>query len=293
MNIKNNILCAALTAAVSLSVMPVSAAVAEVLPTTSLIYINGELVNIDNCNTGDINSSNICDLSDILGFDVDLSESNRFIFVSANGECTLVPDNSDNDYVGDSGEYVPEQPDYSNNDYVGDSGEYVPEQPDYSDNDYVGDSGEYVPEQPDYSDNDHVGDSNNSGSISFSEYAEEVVRLVNIERAKSEIAPLTLDSELSKAADIRAKECNTKFSHTRPDGSSCFTVLDELGISYRACAENIAAGQQTPEDVVNSWMNSEGHRANIMNSAYTKIGVGVTASETYSHGYSWVQLFTD
>ena len=78
------------------------------------------------------------------------------------------------------------------------------------------------------------------------------------------------------------------FSHTRPNGSSCFTVLGEYGVSYRSAGENIASGQTTPAEVVNAWMNSEGHRANILGESFTSLGVGV-----YKNGssYTWVQLF--
>lgn len=126
-------------------------------------------------------------------------------------------------------------------------------------------------------------------------FAQEVVNLVNIERQNAGLSPLSLDSTLTAAANLRADECNTLFSHTRPDGSSCFTVLKEFDISYRTCAENIAIGQRTPEEVVNSWMNSEGHRKNILTPAFNKIGIGVSRAvgNMYSSGYSWVQLFTN
>lgn len=128
----------------------------------------------------------------------------------------------------------------------------------------------------------------------YSEYINDVIRLVNEARANEGIAPLTADTSLTSAAAVRASELNTLFSHSRPNGSSCFTVLKEMNIKYSTCAENIAIGQRTPQDVVNSWLNSSGHRANIMNPKLTKIGVGVTAAayDGYS-GYAWVQLFTN
>lgn len=132
-------------------------------------------------------------------------------------------------------------------------------------------------------------------SSAYSEYVNEVLRLVNIERVNNGLSELILDSELCRAADIRADEVNTLFSHTRPDGSSCFTVLADLSISYNTCGENIAIGQRTPESVVTGWMNSPGHRANILNSKFNRIGIGVThaTDSRYSAGYSWVQLFTN
>lgn len=120
---------------------------------------------------------------------------------------------------------------------------------------------------------------------SVSAYAKRVVQLVNQERAKVGLPALTLDTTASKAAQVRAKEIRTSFSHTRPNGNSCFTALKEAGVSYRTAGENIAAGQQTPEQVVAAWMNSEGHRKNILGSQYTAIGVG------YLEGGYWTQFF--
>ena len=113
----------------------------------------------------------------------------------------------------------------------------------------------------------------------------EVVRLVNEERAKEGLAPLSTLPELDAAADVRAPEVAEYFSHDRPDGTSCFTVLSQCGVSgYRSAGENIARGYPTAEAVVEGWMNSEGHRANILNGNFTHIGVG------YQDG-AWVQLF--
>ena len=93
---------------------------------------------------------------------------------------------------------------------------------------------------------------------------------------------------LSEAANVRSSELRKNFSHTRPNGTSCFTVLKEFDISYFSVAENIAYGQRTPEIVMNAWMNSSGHRANILSKNVEYIGVGVV----YSNGiYYWTQLF--
>lgn len=112
----------------------------------------------------------------------------------------------------------------------------------------------------------------------------EVITRVNQERSKKGLASLQTSESLMKSCDIRAKEITTEFSHTRPDGSSCFTVVSE---SYRAAGENIARGQANAEHVMNSWMNSEGHRNNILGS-FTHIGVGCYEHEGTLH---WVQLF--
>lgn len=115
-----------------------------------------------------------------------------------------------------------------------------------------------------------------------------VYEIVNRERAKNGLSALSYRYDLQTAANKRAEEIVTSFSHTRPNGSSCFTVLSEYGITYRAVGENIAAGQRTPEAVMNGWMNSQGHRANILNSNFTGIAVGV---KTIGNTKYWVQIF--
>ena len=136
--------------------------------------------------------------------------------------------------------------------------------------------------------NENTSKPDNSVS-SESRYISEVVRLVNAERAKEGLSALQMDSSLNSAAQVRAKEIVTNFSHTRPNGSSCFTALSEAGIKYNGSGENIAYGQKTPAEVVNAWMNSAGHRANIMSSKFTKIGVGCYNS---NGTYYWSQFFT-
>lgn len=120
-------------------------------------------------------------------------------------------------------------------------------------------------------------------------YVEQVVALVNAERAKVNLPALTMSADLNAAAQIRAKETVQSFSHTRPNGSSFYSVLEENGISYRGAGENIAWGQRTPEAVVNAWMNSEGHRANILNKNFTSIGIGYYLNGSTPY---WAQLFT-
>ena len=131
---------------------------------------------------------------------------------------------------------------------------------------------------------------NNTPETDALSYAEQVVALVNAERAKAGLNALTLDTEIASAALVRAKETEISFSHTRPDGRHFSTALSDSGISFRGAGENIAWGQKTPEEVMNGWMNSEGHRANILNPNFTKIGVGYyqnSAGRNY-----WTQLFT-
>lgn len=119
------------------------------------------------------------------------------------------------------------------------------------------------------------------------EFEAEVVRLVNIEREKNGLSALKSDNEkLNRAADIRAEELMTSFSHTRPSGADCFSVLIERGIKYCAAGENIARGSLTPAGVVEGWLNSPEHRANILTGSFTHIGVGYN-----ENGNFWVQLF--
>ena len=90
---------------------------------------------------------------------------------------------------------------------------------------------------------------------------------------------------------VRAQELTELFSHTRPDGQDCFSVYSEFGITYYNAGENIAAGSSTPEGVMNQWVNSSGHYANIINSKFTELGVGYVYAPDSPYGYYWVQLF--
>lgn len=120
-------------------------------------------------------------------------------------------------------------------------------------------------------------------------FANEVVRLVNEERAKAGLPALTVDRGAASAAQVRAKEIERAFSHTRPDGSSFNSALTEAGVNFSGAGENIAYGQNSPEKVMEGWMNSSGHRANILNSSYTSIGVG--HYQNASGVNYWTQLF--
>lgn len=155
---------------------------------------------------------------------------------------------------------------------------------------------ETVPDVPE-TDNNFPG--NGSGNTESGEpetdinklsYAEQVVELVNAERAKAGLGALTLDKSIEAAALVRAREIEISFSHTRPDGRSFSTVLTDNGISFSGAGENIAWGQKSPEEVVNAWMNSPSHRANILNSRFTKIGVGYYQNQSGRN--FWTQLFT-
>lgn len=119
-------------------------------------------------------------------------------------------------------------------------------------------------------------------------YVLRIVELVNEERAKAGLSSVTLDVAACRAAQIRAVEIVKSFSHTRPDGRSFATALQEQGINYRMSGENIAWGQRSPEQVMEAWMNSAGHRANILKESFTHIGVGYYQENGVNY---WTQLF--
>ena len=118
----------------------------------------------------------------------------------------------------------------------------------------------------------------------------EVIALVNGERQRAGLPPLAADGRVQEAAAVRAAEIAQSFSHSRPDGRNFSTALQEAGAVYRTAGENIAWGQKSPGEVMRGWMESAGHRANILNESFSSIGVGFyqdAAGRTY-----WVQLFT-
>ena len=121
------------------------------------------------------------------------------------------------------------------------------------------------------------------------DFAEQVVALVNEERAKAGLKSLSISQPAKAAAQVRAAEIVQSFSHTRPDGRSFATALREQGATYRTAGENIAWGQTSPAQVMQSWMNSAGHKSNILNPDYTAIGVGCY-KDTSGRLY-WTQIF--
>lgn len=124
-------------------------------------------------------------------------------------------------------------------------------------------------------------------------YYEEVLDLVNAIRTEVGVPPLVLDVKMCKAATMRALEMDYSglFSHTRPDGRSCFDVLDTFNIECWGCGENIAAGYGSPKAVVEGWKNSPGHYSNMINEGYTKMGVGRSNQGIGGYGDYWAQLF--
>lgn len=119
-------------------------------------------------------------------------------------------------------------------------------------------------------------------------FENEVIRLVNEIRVENGLSPLKANWELSRIARFKSQDMadNNYFSHTSPIYGSPFQMIRDFGLSFRTAGENIAYGQRTPQAVVNAWMNSSGHRANILNRSYTQIGVGYVADGRY-----WTQMF--
>lgn len=111
-------------------------------------------------------------------------------------------------------------------------------------------------------------------------YKAEVLRLVNIEREKVGAPNLKSLDTLYPMADVRAKESAASFSHTRPNGTRCFTIFSENSMKYTAAGENLAYGFSTPASVVKAWMNSEGHKRNLLDPDFKYIGIGYYANET-------------
>ncbi len=125
----------------------------------------------------------------------------------------------------------------------------------------------------------------------YSAFQKKVVDLVNAERAKAGLKPLTMSAPLNKTATLKSQDMAklNYFDHNSPTYGSPFDMMKKYGISYRTAGENIAMGQTSPEQVMQGWMNSSGHRANILNASYTQIGVGI-AKNSAGRLY-WTQQF--
>ncbi len=137
---------------------------------------------------------------------------------------------------------------------------------------------------------------NNNNSVSVpsgnvnTTMANQILTLVNAERAKAGVAALTLSTEVSGVAQVKADDMakNGYFDHNSPTYGSPFSMLTEFGVSYRTAGENIAKGQQSAEAVMTAWMNSSGHRANILSPNFKQLGVGYSAN---NGSPVWVQMF--
>ena len=130
-------------------------------------------------------------------------------------------------------------------------------------------------------------------SLANSNYniASSVVSYVNMYRSEVNVSPITMDNNLNIAASVRALEMgwSKNFSHDRPNGTSCFTVLDDLGIVILSAGENIAAGYYDAASVSNGWKNSPGHYSNMISADFNKIGVGMATVDGTTY---WVQIFS-
>jgi uncharacterized YkwD family protein len=129
---------------------------------------------------------------------------------------------------------------------------------------------------------------NAGATTGISQMAQQVIELTNNERRKNGLTPLSADTSLSRVAQTKTNDMNSKhyFSHTSPTYGSPFDMMRDFGVTYKSAGENIAMGQTTAQQVVTSWMNSEGHRKNILSPNYTNIGVGYTSNGNY-----WSQMF--
>lgn len=129
---------------------------------------------------------------------------------------------------------------------------------------------------------------NTNSNTTVSNYANQVLTLVNAERSKAGLKPLTLNSTLTKSAQAKSQDMHDKkyFDHNSPTYGTPFQMMSKFGYKYSYAGENIAMGQKTPKEVMDAWMNSTGHRANILNSNYTEIGIGYVADGSY-----WTQQF--
>ncbi len=145
-----------------------------------------------------------------------------------------------------------------------------------------------------------AGTSNSTGTANpasptttgeYSAFQTRVLELVNAERAKAGLNSLKMNTELSKVATLKSQDMakNNYFDHNSPTYGSPFDMMKKFGISYRTAGENIAMGQTTPEQVMNGWMNSSGHRANILKASFTEIGIGIAKNS--SGRLYWTQQF--
>jgi uncharacterized YkwD family protein len=129
---------------------------------------------------------------------------------------------------------------------------------------------------------------NTNSNTTVSNYANQVLTLVNSERSKAGLKPLKLNSTLTKSAQAKSQDMHDKkyFDHNSPTYGTPFQMMSKFGYKYSYAGENIAMGQKTPKEVMDAWMNSQGHRANILNSNFTEIGIGYVADGNY-----WTQQF--
>ncbi|MET3681938.1 putative YkwD family protein [Alkalibacillus flavidus] len=140
--------------------------------------------------------------------------------------------------------------------------------------------------------NTNQGQTNETGDVTTNQsIVDQVIQLTNEKREENGLSPVKFDEELTDVAQRKSVDMADQnyFSHQSPTYGSPFDMLDQFGVSYTGAAENIAAGQPTPEQVVTNWMNSEGHRKNILNDSWTHIGIGYEDSGRMNP--YWTQMF--
>lgn len=161
-----------------------------------------------------------------------------------------------------------------------------------TDNDYVGAvSKQYVKAiYPSSNNSNNTNQGTTSGSTTLTNDEKEVFNLINAERTKQGLTALKVDSEVQRVARIKAQDMvdNNYFSHNSPTYGSPFDMLKSFKISYKTAGENIA-GNSSNGAAVKAWMNSSGHKANILNSSFNYTGIGVVSSNKY--GKMYVQIF--
>ncbi len=128
-------------------------------------------------------------------------------------------------------------------------------------------------------------------TVPYASYEDQVLKLVNQQRASRGLQTLSKNWQLARVARLKSQDMAAKnyFSHQSPTYGSPFTMMQNFGLRFSAAGENIAMGQNTPQQVMTAWMNSPGHRANILSAAYTQLGVGVARNK--SGVYYWTQDF--
>ena len=132
----------------------------------------------------------------------------------------------------------------------------------------------------------------------YTSYRNQMLALLNQDRADNGLSPLAMDEALNTVAQYHAQDMSDRqyFAHINLDGWTPWERMSYFGVSYYSAGENIAVGQDSPQEVETAWMNSQGHRANILKSTYGKVGLGIvpiSPGGMYSPGYYWVQLFTN
>ncbi|MDR0880764.1 MAG: CAP domain-containing protein [Clostridioides sp.] len=234
--------------------------------------------NNTNCNTGNCGSSNNCAGGNCDNGSCDISNGN-----CNTGNCNVVDNNDWKNGFCSIVDIFNGQDDSSDNTVDNNDAQ---ENNDTDKND----TNDNNANNNDANSND-ANDNSNAGTGEFADLQKQVLDIVNAERAKSGLKALTLDAKLSEVATLKSQDMINKnyFDHNSPTYGSPFDMMKKYGITYQTAGENIAMGQKSPQEVMTAWMNSEGHRKNILTSNFTKIGVGVAKNANGT--IYWTQMF--